>query len=299
MIQCYSTLRSHFGKICFSAARPRHSANRPARLWLSAALAALILILAPVPALLAQGASKPKKFEITDNSFFIEEAFNQERGVVQHIFSALRSRGRDSDPNTWDFSFTQEWPLSGMRHQFSYTIPGSSTDNQESGLGDVLLNYRFQAAEEERNGFAMAPRVSFIIPTGSERKGLGEGSPGMQVNLPISRQVSDVYFHFNTGGTWFPGAASEFHSYNLGASVIWRTNSRLNLMTEFLGLAERTRADERTAWRYPVIAVPGFRTAIDVGSTQIVWGAGVPLGITNAAPPRGVFLYFSVEHPFQ
>ncbi|HEY2933779.1 MAG TPA: transporter [Acidobacteriota bacterium] len=247
----------------------------------------------------AQSTRQPKKFEITDNSFFIEEAFNQERGVVQHIFNALRSRGRAAVPNTWDFTFTQEWPLDGMRHQFSYTIPASSTDNQDSGLGDILLNYRFQAAEEERNGFAMAPRLSVILPSGSERKGFGQGSPGVQVNLPVSRQVSDFYFHFNSGGMWFPGASSEFQSYNLGGSVIWRTNARLNLMTEFVAFAERSRIDERTSWQYPALVIPGFRSAIDVGSTQIVWGAGVPLGLSNATPPRGLFLYFSVEHPFK
>src|SRR5262245_1643983 len=50
---------------------------------------------------------------IRDNSFLIEEAYNQEPGVVQHIFTGsfgLDDRGGPRT-RTWDLSFTQEWPL--------------------------------------------------------------------------------------------------------------------------------------------------------------------------------------------
>ena len=43
---------------------------------------------------------------IQDNSFLVEEAYNQERNVVQHIstFSRLWNS------KDWSYSFTQEWP---------------------------------------------------------------------------------------------------------------------------------------------------------------------------------------------
>ena len=50
-------------------------------------------------------------------SFLLEEAYNQEAGVVQHI-QALRREQR-----SWFYTFTQEWPLGGQDHQFSYTVP--------------------------------------------------------------------------------------------------------------------------------------------------------------------------------
>src|SRR6185312_16420034 len=53
--------------------------------------------------------------QIQDNSFLIEEAYNQESGVVQHISTFERADGGD-----WAYSFTQEWPLGGIRHQLSY-----------------------------------------------------------------------------------------------------------------------------------------------------------------------------------
>ncbi|HXT54767.1 MAG TPA: hypothetical protein VN826_09700, partial [Candidatus Eisenbacteria bacterium] len=58
---------------------------------------------------------------IEDNSFLIEEAYNQEVGVVQHIFQSVYSN--DPRQRGWAFAFTQEWPIYGQDHQFSYTIP--------------------------------------------------------------------------------------------------------------------------------------------------------------------------------
>ena len=75
--------------------------------------------------------------QIQDNSFLIEEAYNQEYGVVQHIGNWARSSGGD-----WAFAFTQEWPLGGIPHQLSYTIPVQSSEAAGTGLGDVALDRR-------------------------------------------------------------------------------------------------------------------------------------------------------------
>ncbi|HYV41993.1 MAG TPA: hypothetical protein VEO02_09420, partial [Thermoanaerobaculia bacterium] len=77
---------------------------------------------------------------VQDNSFLMEEAYNQEEGVVQHINTFQRMRG-----GGWLASFTQEWPVPRQTHQFSYTVPytrvvGDSVSN--AGLGDIALNYR-------------------------------------------------------------------------------------------------------------------------------------------------------------
>jgi len=55
---------------------------------------------------------------LQDNSFLIEEAYNQEAGVVQNIVNGLWSRGSED----WLLTFTQEWPVPDQRHQFSYTL---------------------------------------------------------------------------------------------------------------------------------------------------------------------------------
>src|SRR4249920_3324386 len=59
--------------------------------------------------------------QIQDNSFLVEEAYNQERRVVQHISTFSRMW----NSKDWSYSFTQEWPgLRNWRHQFSYTFVG-------------------------------------------------------------------------------------------------------------------------------------------------------------------------------
>src|SRR5258707_12401169 len=119
--------------------------------------------LLPLSALLA---SEPLAKGIQDNSFFVEEAYNQEPGVVQHIFnlpSFFTGHEKDISP-----SFTQEWPIFTQRHQFSYTIPYTFVENGgwENGLADIRLNYRFQALMETERTPAFAPRFSFVTPTG-------------------------------------------------------------------------------------------------------------------------------------
>src|SRR5216117_2077761 len=95
----------------------------------------------------AQGQAAPPS--ISDNSFLMEEAYNQEPGVVQHISTFQLFRGADA----WAYSFTQEWPLFGRTHQLSYTLPIQRTHNGSAiatGLGDVAVNYRFQLAAAGR-----------------------------------------------------------------------------------------------------------------------------------------------------
>src|SRR5436189_3608538 len=119
---------------------------------------------------------------IADNSFLIEEAYNQERGVVQHISAwqrSLRSAG-------WSFTFTQEWPVGTQTHQFSYTIPVQRTERPSAtGLGDAALNYRYQLRGAEQR-VAIAPRLSMLLPTGSPARGLGTGHVGVQLDMPVS-----------------------------------------------------------------------------------------------------------------
>src|SRR5262245_33665454 len=56
---------------------------------------------------------------LQDNSFLIEEAYNQERGVVQHIIDAKWDR----KSGEWDFFYTQEWPVPDQTNQLSFTVP--------------------------------------------------------------------------------------------------------------------------------------------------------------------------------
>ena len=98
------------------------------------------------------------------------------------------------------YVFTQEWPLGGMRHQLSYTVPVVSPEGFGTGLGDILLNYRYQAVGDGVSALHVAPRLSLLLPTGSEENGRGSGSVGIQGNLPVSYEVNNaLVVHSNTG----------------------------------------------------------------------------------------------------
>ena len=236
--------------------------------------AALIAFPSSVPTGLTAQESPPP---IEDNSFLLEEAYNQEAGVVQHINALLRLRG------SWSYAFTQEWPLGGQRHQLSYTVP------IDGGLGDVALNYRHQLG----GGIvALAPRLSVILPTGNADRGYGTGSVGFQLNLPVSATVAPTLVaHWNAGATVTPSNAA---IYNAGASAIWLTRPTVNVMVELSWVGAGGGGGEE------LLLSPGLRWAQNVrGGLQIVPGIAYPIGLGPSAGARGVFLYLSFEHSFK
>ena len=248
---------------------------------------------------------------IEDNSFLIEEAYNQEPGVVQHIFSAqYTTSGRT---HGWQFNFTQEWPVFSQDHQFSYTIPSYhliDDGTRTSGLGDILLNYRYQLVYEGDFKPAVAPRFSLILPTGNRKKNTGDNVVGYQINLPVSKKVTDrIALHFNLGGTFLPhvkspvdangnSAKKSLSSLNVGGSAIYALFPRFHLMLEWLGNSDQSFSDSGKRERSFLSTLsPGFRTAIvNQDKLQIVTGAAMPIGLNRKTDNFGVFLYLSIEH---
>lgn len=234
---------------------------------------------------------------VQDNSFLIEEAYNQEAGVIQHISNWRRLN------NDWFYTFTQEWPVVTQLHQFSYTLPYSwlrSGSDHQSGFGDLQLNYRYQLSFESADRPAIAPRASLILPTGDESKGLGSGSTGFQFNLPVSKIVTDnITLHGNAGFTsLFDVEGHSPTSYNLGGSLIYAVSRDFNFMLE--GLEEWTESVDGLGQiqRDAAFTIsPGARYALNLeGGTQIVFGAAAPIRFEGGNTDYGVFLYFSVEH---
>jgi len=253
--------------------------------------------------------SAPKKEEpapIQDNSFLVEEAYNQEFGVVQHIQTFQRLwPGR-----AWAYSFTQEWPVDiAPRNQLSYTIPfaggGGATGR---GVGDVLLNYRYQVAGNGEARIAFAPRVSLILPTGDSRKGLGAGGAGFQANLALSAVVNKwLVTHWNAGAT-ITGAAkdaagnkSATYGYNFGQSFVWLATPRVNFLLETVfNSSEAVIAPGQTQRSNSALLNPGVRWAYNFSNgLQIVPGIAAPIGFGGSAGERGGFFYLSFEHPYR
>jgi hypothetical protein len=258
----------------------------------------LFLLLSPLTAY----RSPLTAVQIQDNSFLIEEAYNQERGVVQHISTFERADGGD-----WAYTFTQEWPLGGIRHQLSYTIPVEKIEGFGVGLADIAVNYRYQLAGNPEARTVAAPRFSVLLPTGQEEEGRGAGAVGFQVNFPVTLLLSNaIVTHWNAGATLTPSARSALgetattHSFHFGASLVWLFRPSFNFLLETVLEDARTviadgRVVDETGW----VLNPGIRWAFDLpGDLQIVPGVAYTIGLGEGPDENALFFYLSLEHPF-
>lgn len=237
---------------------------------------------------------------IRDNSFLIEEAYNQEPGVVQHILLFARDRAtRD-----WELGFTQEWPFLSQNHQLSYSVPLVSAAGR-SGIGDVALNYRYRWLARPRSESVI--RISALLPTGSAERGRGAGGAGVELNLPVSMEIGrTLAAHWNVGGSVIPSAravdgtrraANELFA---GASLVWLLHPMLNLLAESVwSRAETPGIGGTRTSETSLTLVPAVRGAINLRSgAQIVPGAGLVLDAKDGARMTGLLLYLSFEHEF-
>ena len=263
--------------------------------------------LAVLAMLLGCSLSAEAQDRIEDNSFLLEEAYNQERGVVQHISAFARAAGGD-----WEYGFTQEWPFPDQRNQLSYTLPLSRLSNGTGGsrtrIGDISLHYRRQLLGIGGGAVAFSPRLSVLLPTGDAGSGHGAGGIGFQTNLPVSVLLSNrLVSHYNAGITLIPSAQNTLgdeatvFGYNLGASLILLLTPRLNLMLEGgWGSTQEVVGGDLTSVVEEAFLNPGVRYAFDTrGGLQIVPGVAYTIGIGPSNGENGLFVYLSLEHAFR
>lgn len=255
---------------------------------------------------------------LEDNSMLIDEAFNQEAGIIQHISNMVVS------DKMLNYSYTQEIPLVSHKHQLSftfsyawlkktgqYTIP-AGIPASTSGFGDIMLSYHPLIAGKH-NWALIVPRITIIFPTGNAPSGFGNGGWGSQLNVAVTKRLSKkITAHTNTGYTYIIHAdhylyesngtpANRYEknitSVNLGASLVWLAHKKMHLLTEYILSCGKRIGDDGHLINDQLMTVnPGIRYAFDVGKVQIVPGAGIPLNFSNGAfESAGTFFYLSVE----
>lgn len=244
---------------------------------------------------------------IRDNSFLIEEAYNQEDGVIQHISAFSRNR----DTREWVYTYTEEWPMQSETHQVSVTLPVQRPGGGPgggAGIGDLALNYRYQAWGGSEGRTSFAPRASLLLPSGDEGQGRGAGHAGLQFNLPLSVSLSRSFVaHSNLGATLVPSARNELgekaavRDYFAGQSLIWLARPTFNVLLEAAWTStEEVTGPGRTARASDMFLAPGVRGAFNFKSgLQIVPGLAVPIGMAASRGETALFIYLSFEHPLQ
>lgn len=235
-----------------------------------AALSILLVLTLAGTATAQTSAPKPSRFGIEDNSFLVEEALNQEKGIFQNIFVFTRSR-----TGTWTGSFTQEWPVTSQLHQFSYTVPFSRADGA-TDIGDVFLNYRLQVWDGSDSRPAFSPRISW--------------SPSAwQANLPFSKEIDRVYLHANAGNTWMDDESTPF----VAGSAIVAVRPMFNVMLEVFN---EWRPSASGHDRVTTVS-PGVRGGWNIGEAQLILGVAAPI-TRGGVRDHGILGYVSYELPF-
>ena len=252
-----------------------------------------------------QVAKQQEEPGIQDNSFLIEEAYNQEYGVMQHI----QTFQRFWNSRSWGYSYTNELPVDAApRHQLSYTIPVMNlADGTGSGVGDIALNYRYQLIGSGETKVAFSPRFTLLVPTGDYKIGQGAGALGYQGMLPVSWVHNQRFVtHWNLGATITPaqknalGETANTYTVTAGQSVVFNVSRRVNLFLETVWAStENVIAANQTERASAVFLNPAIRWAYNFkNGTQVVPGIGFPVGVGPSQGDWGIFAYFSIEHPF-
>jgi hypothetical protein len=236
-----------------------------------------------------------------DNSFLVQEAYNQEAGVVQSIASLEVSE--DAGEREWETLLAQEWPLLSGDHQLSLALPVevvAGDGESASGLGDLQLAYRYQLLRETERVPAVAPLFGLSLPTGDESDGLGNGRVGYQLVLPASKVLADrLAVHANAGFSYVPHVqGADLDDYSLGASAVYALHPGLHLLLEWVGDWEQEIDDGRSDRDFVSRLSPGARYALSLGGGQLVLGLAAPIGTTPESPDWGAFLYLSFERRF-
>jgi hypothetical protein len=253
-------------------------------------LSPLALLLLPQSPLMASA--------IEDNSFLLEEAFNQEAGVVQIVQTIQQDKSKDLY-----YSLSVEAPAPNQSHQLSFTLPYSRVNadsNDTEGLGDLALNYRYQALNSET--VLVAPRFSILLPTGDDEKGFGTGVVGLQTNWAITAKISDSWvLHSNVGATYLPGSkqglaeATDLFGQNAGLSLVWLYSENFNFLTEFVTSATEVSNGSEAVVENSATLNPGVRYAVNFDNSQLVLGASLPTPVLYSKGPASYFGYVSYE----
>ena len=248
-----------------------------------------------------------------DNSFLLEEAITQEKGVIQHITNFHYDNLRGGNII---FSFSQEIPITHLRHQLNYTIYYSDLNPTASsmggGLGDISIGYHYMAMG--KTDWAMVvPGLTIIIPTGKAETGSGYGGLGAQLSLAVTKRLSHSIITNYTIGFTFISKADRYKlgpsgnnilSYEkdlqhgiVGASIIWYPTRKFNWLLEYVSNFNAQINTDGSVARYHFLTLnPGFRFAIDHKRVQIVPGLSLPIVFKEGNFEYvGLFLYLSFE----
>jgi hypothetical protein len=248
-----------------------------------------------------------------DNSFLLNEAFTQEKGIMQFISTIYHDNLHDKN---FSCTFTHEIPLNHHRHQVSYSLrynfmQPQATSQDNDGWGDTDIGYAYMLSGKEA-WIMVVPQLTIIIPTGDPSRDLGYGGLGGRLALTITKRLSrKLVSHYNASYTIVHKAdryneisgekvkafEKTLHDQDLAGSIIWYPVRKVNIMLEYISSFRSQISTSGTISKIQESVVnPGFRLALDLKTLQIIPGLSVPIAFSNDYQRQtGVFVYLSIE----
>lgn len=238
-------------------------------------------------------------FGVVDNSFFLEEAYQQPAGVYQFIqtFQTFEKGGG------YNYAFAAEIPITDLIHQFSITTARAREDGLQSSTGDTTLNYRYQPYN--RDGKLVTERFGLIVPTGSVKQKTSNGVYGFEFMQAATIIFSDRWAnHWNLGMNLYPRAKftdttkrTTLTEVKAGTSWVYFFKDDLNFMLELFFQTSQTLVDDKQETSFAFILSPGVRfgKSYNWKEMEVVPGIGFPVQFEESETDLGMLVYLSFE----
>lgn len=166
----------------------------------------------------------------------------------------------------------------GMPFQWFRIKEDSELTSRNSGLSDLSLELKWRFYEKEGLSFALKPGLT--LPTGNEKKGLGNGRPSYGLTFITTKELGAWAFHFNLGYTRNEYKLREDKEAN--RKDIWHVSfaSELEVVKDLklVGNIGIERNPEKASSRHPAFILGGFIYSI---SENIDINLGVKGGLNK------------------
>jgi hypothetical protein len=159
----------------------------------------------------------------------------------------------------------------------SYPFLHPKESENEKGLGDTELKLKYRLFDEKGWIPAFAITGNVKIPTASDSKGLGSGETDFGINTIVTKNLSKRWVVDLNMGYTFIGEHGVNHEFNYSAATQFILSDKWALVGEVVGVNNFNghKSDD------PFSGLLGIQYML---SDNLVWDAGVEIGMNKAAP---------------
>jgi len=298
------------------------------RLWV---VAGVLLLLASGVSPQSAPATKPEPEE-PDFAFIAGGPYTQLKNSIQIIHQSGYSTrcfpvsGGHRNEDGFLFFLRTEWGITD-RLELDVITPGSgsrvrlngSSVSRELGFNDAIIGVRYRLLSEETARFTLTAGPQVILPTGSVRRGTGNGSPGVAWDVAAAKDWGGPVFLYSSlnykvlpsADDPTPASAKQFtlHGLQWATALVFRPLERPLASGENRDLHAFFEAGG--SWSHEVepgamvgsrqgkllwLVSPGLRYGfLTARKTLVEIGVAAPIGLGPNGPKRGLIVQFQFE----